>query len=160
MSIVIDMNTLPAVFEKSSSEYPQFSCVNEWLKKKENAKIVYGGSTYKTELKKASKYLRVFSEYAKMRKVVLIDDVKVDAEECWVKSQVESKDFDDPHIIAIIRASKCKLICSRDIRAHPFFKNSSLYNTGCVPKIYAGPGAVSILDDNQNIQVRLQNVIS
>ena len=48
-------------------------------------------------------------------------------------------DFDDPHIIALLNVSKCKNICTEDVRSEPFLKAKFLYNDKIPPKIHKKP---------------------
>jgi hypothetical protein len=52
MCIVIDTNTFSSVFNENSQKFKEFEPVNHWILKG-NGFLIYGGRTYKNELKKA-----------------------------------------------------------------------------------------------------------
>jgi hypothetical protein len=136
MCIVIDTNTFASVFNPESQRHDEFKPVLDWIIYGKG-KIVYGGSKYKTELKKARRYFGLFSELRKCRKVIEVDQEAVDRIQWEIETKITHADFDDPHLVAIISVSGCRLICSDDETSHPFLKTKSLYpkNVRC-PKIY------------------------
>ena len=121
MCIVIDTNSLASVFDQKSEHHAEFRPVLEWIVLG-NGKIVYGGTTYKRELAKATKYFRLLVELKKVSKIVEIDSVRVGEIEQRLAQTLSHSDFDDPHIVAIIIASGCRLICSADARAFRYFR--------------------------------------
>lgn len=137
MCIIIDTNTFSSIFDSKSAEHIEFRPVLNWIKNGKG-KIVYGGTKYRNELRKAQKYLGIFNELKKARKIVEIPNEQVDSEQIRIEDLITHRDFDDPHLIAIVSASRCKLICTKDKRAHPFIKETSLYpESGMRPKIYS-----------------------
>jgi predicted nucleic acid-binding protein len=150
MCIVIDTNTFASVFEVNSQKYKEFYPVLEWIVYG-NGKIVYGGTKYMQELRKAFKYLKFFVELSKVSKVVELDKQKVDEKQKEISTLVNHRDFNDQHLIAIIIVSGCKLICSDDSRAYRFIKIKSLYpkHIQC-PMIYRGASNKDLLC-NKNI---------
>jgi predicted nucleic acid-binding protein len=152
MCIVIDACCFSPVFSKKDDEHKEFRPVLDWIIKGKG-KMVYGGSKYKKELKKAPKYLRVIMELKKAGKIAPINDSKkfdwiVDKNQKELENKVQHKDFDDAHIVAIIISSKCRLICTNDKRAIPFFKESSFYPKGVKkPKLYTGSKNSDLLND-------------
>jgi predicted nucleic acid-binding protein len=148
MCIVIDINTFASVFDSTSGKHADFKPVLDWIMLGKG-KIVYGGSKYREELGKAKKYLNFLGELAKVRKIVVVDDVKVDDTQAELEKRVNHQKFNDPHLVAIIIVSGCKLICSNDKEAYPFFKNKDLYrNQGSrPPKIYAKANNSNLLSD-------------
>ena len=126
MCIVIDTNSLASVFDQKSEHHAEFRPVLEWIVLG-NGKIVYGGTTYKRELAKATKYFRLLVELKKVSKIVEIDSVRVGEIEQRLAQTLSHSDFDDPHIVAIIIASGCRLICSADARAFRYFRLAEFY---------------------------------
>jgi predicted nucleic acid-binding protein len=121
MCIVIDANTFAHVFNSSSKNHHEFKPVLDWIVYGKG-KIVYGGTLYKKELRNAPKYFKLFLELSKSSKVVEVDMILVDKKEQEVAKLVNHPNFDDPHLIAIIIVSGCKLICSHDSKAYSFLK--------------------------------------
>jgi predicted nucleic acid-binding protein len=148
MCIVIDTNSFASVFDAKSDDHPEFRPVLNWITNGKG-KIVYGGTKYRDELRAAQRYLGVFGELARARKVVEIPDVDVDREQERIENLVLHRDFDDPHIVAIVSVSRCKLVCSRDKRAYRFIKDVSLYpKAGMRPKIYSDSNNSDLLCDH------------
>ncbi len=154
MCIVIDTNTFASVFDKSSKHHDEFKPVLDWIVYGKG-KIVYGGKKYKQELRQARKYLSLFLELDKAKKIVTVGDDRVDEQQRDVQAVVEHRDFDDPHLIAIIIVSGCRLICSSDSRAYPFFKDGKLYPKHAQrPKIYSGHSSnIDLLCDENIVAV-------
>jgi len=102
--------------------------------------MVYGGSTYLKELRGMKKYLRLINILKSACKIIDCSDKmqKIDEKERFLTQQIDNPDFDDPHIVAILIVSGCKLVCSDDKRAYPYFTNSTWYDSArYVPKIYS-----------------------
>jgi hypothetical protein len=77
-----------------------------------------------------------------------VDEKRVDEKQAELEKLVNHKNFDDPHIIAIIIVSGCQIICSTDDRAYPFFKMKELYPKNFTrPKIYSGLNNKDLLCD-------------
>ena len=148
MCIVIDANTFSTVFNPDSQKHGDFKPVLEWIVHG-RGKIVYGGDKYKQELRNARKYHGLFSELSKVSKVIEVDCQRVNEIQEEVAGRVDHRDFDDPHLIAIIIVSGCKLICSDDSSAYPFLKRKDLYlNKVSRPKIYRRSTNRDLLCDN------------
>jgi predicted nucleic acid-binding protein len=76
-----------------------------------------GGTTYLRETTiKMQKYNKLISELRKKGKVVTCSQDEVDA---WEKTLLKRgvPKIDDPHLVALISVSGCKLICSADSKA-------------------------------------------
>jgi len=135
MCLVIDANVFCAVFCATSKEHTKFEPIKRWVTKGAGF-IVYGGTKYKDELRKASKYMGFFTELSRKNKVKMINDQIVDQHQALVET-IAGNSCDDHHIIAIFRASQCRLFCSNDKRADEHIKNRHLYPKGQkIPSIY------------------------
>jgi hypothetical protein len=146
MCIVLDINCFPSVFKEDTENHQEFKPVKNWIIEGKG-KIVYGGTKYFEELAKLPQYVRFINSLKRAGKVVTIDDKKVDNKQQEL-SRFENKDFDDPHIVAILIVSGCCLVCSSDRRAYPFFKNNEWYPKGRnIPKIYSGSQNQDLLCD-------------
>jgi hypothetical protein len=153
MCIVIDANTFAAVFSDSCQEHEEFEPVLTWIIYGKG-KIIYGGSKYEQELRHCRKYLGIFSELRKVGKVVVLNSTKVDYIQQQVEGIISHSNFDDPHIVAIVIVSGCRLICSNDGRAHPFFKDKNLYPKHFErPRIYSGYGNRDLLCDQNLVDI-------
>jgi predicted nucleic acid-binding protein len=152
MCIIIDTSAFAPVFVTTSELHVEFEPVLKWITTGKG-KVVYGGTKYKGELQRAKKYLRIFNNLKRSGRTVEIDDQKVDHEQQLLESTLAHRDFDDAHLVAIIRASGCKLMCCEDERAHEFIKDGTLYPNpqyASPPKIYRNSSHSSLLCD-QNI---------
>jgi hypothetical protein len=147
MCIIVDKNTFSGVFDPESTD-SQFKPVHNWIFHG-NGKIVYGGKKYREELSQAVKYLKIVTELSRKRKTNEISDSEVDSMQEKIEELIPHSDFDDPHLIAIVIVSGCRLICSKDSRCHKFVKTKQIYpkNFG-VPKFYGGLKQRHLLTNN------------
>lgn len=134
MCIIVDTNLFHKFFNKNNQD---FSLVDEWMDE-EHVPLVYGGTKYNSELRKAHKYLGIFEEYKKIRKAYHIIDNLVDLQERIVLQICpETNVFDDQHLVALVRVTKSRLVMTEDPGAERLLKNRRLYNRGIRrPKIY------------------------
>jgi hypothetical protein len=86
-----------------------------------------GGATYNKELSAVRSIIGLLAELERRGKIVRRANAEVDAEESKVRQIEPSKDFDDPHLVALVRLTGCKLICIRDLRAHRFLRAAHFY---------------------------------
>ena len=145
MCIVIDINTLASVFDSATSDHGEFRPVLSWINDGCGI-IIYGGTTYKNELRRSPKYLRVMVEQHRAGKTLQIDTSLVDKEERRLIRLLNKVGFDDPHIIAMIIVSRCRLLCTKDRRSHQYVLDNALYtgDSEC-PAIYSGRRNISLL---------------
>src|SRR5690606_38063917 len=129
MCIVIDTNCMASVFKPSTQDHSEFAPVLNWIFKGKG-KLIIGGSDY---LREISGFIGLITELSKVNKVVKIINEEVDTENENLKGLIDHKDYDDSHIIALLSISNCKLICSKDQRAYPFFKKRELYKSKSIP---------------------------
>lgn len=147
MAIIIDTNCFANVFNSRSSNHAEFKPVLDWIIKGKGI-IVYGGSKYKEELQKASKYLTIFRLLKDVNKVLIGDSNEIDRVQSEIENKTVDKDFDDPHLPAIVIVTKCRLICSNDSRSIPFVQQRELYPQGCItPSYYTGLRNSNLLCD-------------
>lgn len=147
MPIIIDANCLANVFVVSSKNHAEFKPVLDWIINGKGM-LVYGGTQYIEELKKTPKFIKIFNLLNQQKKVFRGDDKIIDEIADELLESVNDEDFDDPHLIAIVRETKCKIICSEDTRSLKFVKNPAYYPKGVdVPVYYTGSGNKDLLDD-------------
>lgn len=138
MCIIVDTNCFAPVFDRKSEKHDQFAPVLEWIISGKG-KLIYGGSKYFEELKKASRYLKIINSLKKIGKAILVPKELVDKEQKRIEKKITDSDFDDPHLPAIVIVSKCKIICSSDTRSIKYVTQSKLYPKGIdIPKYYTG----------------------
>lgn len=148
MAIIVDANCLTRVFDPTNSEHDEFEPVLNWIVKGKG-KLIYGGSTYLKELSKLTKIHKIINILKNTRKKVEIIDLQdVDTEEKRIKAIIPDKDFDDPHIAAIVSVSKCRLLCTQDTRSEKYILNKEIYPKDVKPpKFYKGKHNAKILCD-------------
>jgi hypothetical protein len=141
MCIIIDACTFSRVFGDSDED---FSPVRLWLMKGKGM-MVFGGSTYAKELGKLRSYLEIVKELSRLGKVKVINKKSVDTAERRVRLMEPNKDFDDPHIVAIVEESGCKLVCTLDARADKYIRDARFYEKGKRPSIYRSKSHAHLL---------------
>jgi len=146
MCIVLDINTIPNIFNNESKEHAEFKPVRDWIIHKKG-KIVYGGTKYSEELSKMRQYLKLFLLFERINKTVVIDTEAVDNIQAEVEAMIQHRDFDDPHLVAILKESGCKLVCSVDERAFPYLKHQLFFKGKDRPKIYSSSRNKDLLCD-------------
>jgi len=138
MCVVIDSNCLTITFNENNSLYSEFEIVNRMIMNNK-IKLIYGGSTYREELKRMPNYLKIIVELRKAGKAHLLETSEVDNKENEIETNPLCIGCNDIHIIAIVIVSGCRLVCSRDIGLHPYLRKRDLYpNRLSPPKIYQG----------------------
>jgi hypothetical protein len=139
MTIVVDINVLPCVFNPSNQKHSEFFHVANWIKRG-SGHLVFGGSKYKAELALMPRYLKLVRGLKDAGKAVSIDDLEVDKQETLVTNETKGTICDDPHIIALLGVSRCPLLCSEDSRSFQFIKMRALYPKGS-PRVRVYSGA-------------------
>lgn len=148
MPIIIDTNCFANVFSKKSEKHEEFKPVLEWILAGKGM-VVYGGNTYKKELRKARKYQMIMRLLKENKKVIHGDDEQIDELEKQNKEIFPEADFDDPHLPAIVQITKCMLICSEDMRSVKYVRDKKLYPKGfTIPSYYASKRNADLLNDN------------
>lgn len=153
MCIVVDINTLVPVFDESCDLHPDFVHVKNWIESGRGY-LVFGGTKFKQELQKTYRYLRLIRQMKEAGQALAVRDDVVDAEEARVKNRTEGTDCDDQHIIALLGASRCPLLCSADKRSYKYVRNRDLYPEG-MPRvrIYSSKRNRSLL--SQSVRINL-----
>jgi hypothetical protein len=72
-----------------------------------------------------------------------------------VEAKTAGKNCNDQHLIALLAAAHCSLICSIDKKSYPFIKDRTLYPSGC-PKvrIYCSARNASLLIRYRRVDIR------
>lgn len=145
MTIVVDVNSFPCVFDPANELHAEFSPVGEWIHRREGF-LLYGGKTFKDELIKSHHRARLVRLMKDAGMAIEIREDLVDAAEAKVKTALAETTCDDPHVIALLMVSRCPLLCSQDKRSFPFVKDKSNYPKG-TPKvrIYTGIRNIKLL---------------
>ena len=136
MCLVIDTCCLATVFDRNNNDHHRFKPVLNWITKGQGS-LIYGGRKYKKELKSAPRYISIIAELNKQGRVIELPDRQVDDIAKEVSEFVNRNDFNDEHLIAIVRVARCLVVCTDDIAAQSYLKQRDLYPRGVKrPKIY------------------------
>lgn len=154
MSIVIDINTFAMVFDSENRNHDEFAPVKSWIEDREGF-LLYGGTKYKEELFQSYRTVRLVRQLRDAGSAVEICSKTVDAIEVGVRKAVEGKGCNDPHVIALLAAAHCTLLCSRDKESFPFMKCKAYFPKGS-PKvrIYSGKRNIKLLQRCNRADIR------
>ena len=154
MCIVIDMNVFSSIFSPQHLEPAEYIDVYNWITKGKGF-IVFGGTHYLKELKAIKSYLSLVTELSRKGRTRILADNLVDKEEDYLNSLLKGSSCDDCHLIAIIRVSRCRLICSNDKRADKYLKDRKYYLKGQkIPHIYRKKSHKHLLCDNNICDIK------
>jgi len=103
--------------------------------------MIYGGTKYNTELGKATKVLGIVKELSTQRRTVRLSDNVVDPIAAALKVKFPEKKFDDEHIVALVIASHCCVVCTTDDIAVTYLQRLDVFSDYAPikrPKIFNG----------------------
>nr|WP_294877532.1 hypothetical protein [uncultured Pedobacter sp.] len=147
MPIIIDTNCIANVFSRSSANHENFSPVLQWVLKGKGV-IVFGGNKYLQELLLCKKYLTIIRFLKEIGKVHIGNAGLIDQYERENKQLIQHKDFDDPHLAAIVKDTKCRIICSLDTTSIEFVTSPKLYpKRFSLPVYYTNSKNIDLLCD-------------
>ncbi|MBP5229333.1 MAG: hypothetical protein J6Z32_04220 [Bacteroidales bacterium] len=154
MAIIVDTNCFSRVFCGNNKEHSEFKPVLDWILNGSGF-LVYGGKKYKRELQKAGKFIKFFLLLKDYKKAIPYSDEQIDFYQSIFEAKIKDKDFDDPHLPAIVVVSKCRLICTKDTRSQHIVTSPTIYPKKFhVPRYYTGLKDIGLLNDT-NIDKRL-----
>jgi len=147
MPIIVDTNCLANVFSRNTAKHSEFKPVLNWIIFGKGM-LVYGGSKYKAELRIANKYLRIFRLLREVGKAINGNDKNIDQIQDKIESTKDSEKFNDVHLVAISIDTKCRLICSEDIRSIKYVTDRKYFPKGCLqPVFYTSSSNADLLCD-------------
>jgi len=122
--LIVDNNVRDRVLVHSDD--PEFGQLHNelFLGKNSKLKVVYGGKLAE-EYRESRTVIHRLAQLVRAGRAVHCDDAQVNAEE----ERVEAAGLcssDDPHVIALARVSRARLLCSEDQQLRSDFKNKSL----------------------------------
>lgn len=148
MAVVVDPPLFIPMLKTSDPRHQEYFDIKNWVVNGK-AKFVIGGTQYKNELSRIESILKLLIELDKRNKIYRISDNSVDEDVVNLKRLEPSADFDDPHLVALIRLSHAKIICVNDPRSHKFLKRNDFYdNPKLRPKLYTGSRNKRLLNDS------------
>ena len=138
MCLVIDTNCVAIVFDGRNKKHKGFIPVLNWI----NCRgcMIYGGTKYNTELSGMPQYLPYIAELSRRRRTLQIADKKVDLIALRLKKRYPESIFDDEHILALVIASRCAVVCTDDNVAISYLKRSEIFKPEglSIPSIFRG----------------------
>jgi hypothetical protein len=152
MCVVIDTCCLALVFDGESKQHAKFAPVLNWINYK--GRMVYGGSKYNAELKKARKFLPFIAELSRRSKTVQIPDGVADPIAAALKAKIADDEFDDEQLAALVVAARCCVVCTNDKTAIKYLKRTDLFSgyAGLKrPKFFQGHASHKALCCDENV---------
>lgn len=140
MCLVIDTDCFALVFEPKTKNHAKFVPVLNWITEG-RGRMIYGGTKYETELRKATKILKIVTELDTARRVIHLERTLVDAIAKALKTKFPEAKFDDEHIVALVIASQCCVVCTNDDTAIQYLQRLDVFSDYAGvkrPKIYKG----------------------
>lgn len=139
MCLVIDANCFGLVFDSKVKEHAKFVPVYRWIMDG-RGRMIYGGTKYNTELRDGG-MLGVVAELSRKSKTVQIPNTAVDSIAATLKIKFPDVAFNDEHIVALVIASRCRVVCTNDNLAISYLKRPDVFSDhqGVErPKIFRG----------------------
>jgi hypothetical protein len=149
MCLVVDTCSFPVVFHHKAE---RFLPIQKWIFKGKG-KLIYGGTTFAKEIR-GKRTADLLAQLKKAGKAVQLPMADVDAMEREIKAKEPAKDFNDPHLLAMIVVSKCCVVCTDEKKAVPYLKRRDLYPEGAkLPKIYRNKKHADLCCDDHLVKV-------
>lgn len=114
------------VFDKSNVNYDDFEPVKNWLDRKDGF-LLFGGTKYIAELTRSYRHMRLVRTLKDAGIAVQIKSDQVDSIEDEIKVLTNGTCCNDQHIMALLAAANCSLLCSRDAKLYPFVTQKQYY---------------------------------
>lgn len=151
MCLVIDTCCLAMVFDGRNKKHASFIPVLDWING--NGYMIYGGTKYNEELRTAYKYLPFVTELSRKHRTIQVSTKRVDKIAAQLKARIPDPEFNDEHLVALVIASRCCVVCTIDNVAISYLKRTDLFRpTGLGrPRIYKGDRRHGDLCCNRNI---------
>lgn len=121
MCLIVDECVAKDVFAPRPTRANNFAPVHKALSSS-RAVAVVGGRLWRKYQERISSLIDVLAQYEKKGALRRIDDARIDALEREVVDEARLVS-DDPHIIALARGTRVRLLCSTDADLHKDFTN-------------------------------------
>jgi hypothetical protein len=139
MCLVIDTCCLAMVFQGDNRRHREFVPVLRWIHGR--GCMIYGGTKYNRELRAITDILGLVIELSKQRRTVQIPTATVDTIAAALKARFPERAFNDEHIVALVIASRCRVVCTDDTGAISYLRRTDVfqpYPNVKRPSIYRG----------------------
>lgn len=151
MCFVVDANVMGLFCDKSNSTY---SPIWQFLYAPDSkCKMIVGGQKYFDEMEACTKFRSIFIELRKTRKAVRINSELVDARQAEIEAKLPGR-CDDPHLIALLDVSECRILISDDRRADRFICDSKIFKDRKTRHIYRSSDHISIFRNHINNNIK------
>ena len=148
MCIVLDANVFPEFFDSKNPSYNSYTKLRKWIFDGKG-KLIFGGTKYREEVGEIRTFIGILASLERAGKIVQLDDEEVDRIQLEVRAIEKSARFDDPHLVAIILCSKCRVICTNDKRAFPYLKDLRFFKRAADrPRIYSDDKNYQLINNN------------
>lgn len=134
MPLVVDINVFHLILKKNINSPASYQEVYTWIFDK-GGKIAYGGSKYKKELGKVSKYIHILKLLNDKNQIIKLSADCVDKQAQELKQIIPDERFNDEHIVSIVIVSGAKTVCTSDSCSLVYLKKNALYKKRSCPKI-------------------------
>ncbi len=153
MCLVIDTNCFALVFNSNIKQHEKFIPVLKWITEGKG-RMIYGGTKYNTELRRARWMLGIIAELSRKRRLIQMPNATIDQIATALKVRFPEAALDDEHIVALVIASRCSVVCTIDNTAISYLKRLDVFSDypGVErPKIYKGDKRHTKLCCEENI---------
>jgi hypothetical protein len=134
MPIVIDTNAFHLVFNAEHSRHADFAPIKQWIDRGHGV-LLFGGTTFLKELKECP-YLRLVRLLKDESKALQISTAAVDTKTLEIRKLTKGTRCNDQHIMALLAAARCDLVCSDDKKSFHFLKNKQYFPKRTFSKNY------------------------
>ena len=123
------------VFERRNQEHHKFVPVLNWVTNG-RGRMIYGGTKYNAELGKMIRILGIVVELARKGRTIRLPNRTVDPIAADLRKRFPDPNFDDEHIVALVMASRCCVVCTNDHCAMAYLRRADVIPSR--PKIFSG----------------------
>lgn len=148
MCIVVDPPLFVPMLKCSDPDHAKYAPVLDWVSRG-CGKFVTGGTKYQEQINGVRSVIPLLTEFQRRGKIIRVDRSQVDGAVAILKDIEPSNNFDDPHLVALVRVSGCGLICVNDPRSHKYLRDSRFYaSKKARPRLYTRPKNSNLLCNN------------
>ena len=120
MCAIVDTCSIGSVFNRKAQFHNEYAPLLSWIESAQG-RIVFGGKKYLREIKDMEFFKRLLQDYARQGKLVRLDDAAVDKYASQAKAKIRTARFNDEHIVAMVAVSGCRVVCTDDDEAIPYY---------------------------------------
>jgi len=137
MCLIVDANVVNRIFLVADDPDFKDLYTSLFATRKPMAKVIYGGKLIEEYYRSHHDVIKILLQLDQAGRATKVDDSLIDSEHKIIIKMKVCKS-NDPHIIALARAGKVRLLCSDDKDLWADFKNKALLNKPR-GKVYRNP---------------------